>query len=144
MFHDSGLSSMTSSLSSTRREKFHPEIRPQTLRNCPKGGWLRALWYRAVYTFHVILPRHPAPSVRLSSKLLLAFLMHASLPWWLSGREFACQCRRHGFDPWVGKIPWRRTWQPTPVFLPWEIPWREKPGGLQSMESQKNPTRLGN
>ena len=33
-----------------------------------------------------------------------------------SGRESACQCRRlkiHGFDPWVGKIPWRRTWQPT-------------------------------
>ena len=27
------------------------------------------------------------------------------------------QCRRPGFDPWVGKIPWRRTWQPTPVFV---------------------------
>jgi len=33
----------------------------------------------------------------------------------------SCQCRscrRRGFDPWVGKIPWRRKWQPTPVFLP--------------------------
>ena len=28
------------------------------------------------------------------------------------------QCRRPGFDPWVGKIPWRREWLPTPVFLP--------------------------
>ena len=28
------------------------------------------------------------------------------------------QCRRHQFSPWVGKIPWRREWQPTPVFLP--------------------------
>jgi len=28
-----------------------------------------------------------------------------------------CQCRRHGFDPWVGKIHWRRKWQPTPVIL---------------------------
>ena len=27
---------------------------------------------------------------------------------------------RLGFDPWVGKIPWRRAWQPTPVFLPGE------------------------
>ena len=27
------------------------------------------------------------------------------------------QCRRPRFDPWVGKIPWRREWQPTPVFL---------------------------
>jgi len=26
-----------------------------------------------------------------------------------------------GFDPWVGKIPWRRAWQPTPVFF-WRIP----------------------
>jgi len=25
---------------------------------------------------------------------------------------------RHRFDPWVGKIPWRKAWQPTPVFLP--------------------------
>ena len=35
--------------------------------------------------------------------------------------ESVCQCRkwkRHGFDTWVGKIPWRRKWQPTPVFLP--------------------------
>ena len=35
----------------------------------------------------------------------------------------ACQCRRCkrlGFDPWAGKIPWRRKWQPTPVFLPWK------------------------
>ena len=34
---------------------------------------------------------------------------------WLGGKESACQCRRHGFDPWIGKIPWRRTWQPTSV-----------------------------
>ena len=37
---------------------------------------------------------------------------------WLTGKEFACWCRRCEFDPWVGKIPWRRKWQPTPVFLP--------------------------
>ena len=40
------------------------------------------------------------------------------LPWWLSGRESACQCRRHGFNPLVRKIPWRRKWQGTLVFLP--------------------------
>jgi len=40
------------------------------------------------------------------------------LPRWVSVKESACQCRRCGFDPWVGKIPWRRKWQPTPVFLP--------------------------
>ena len=40
------------------------------------------------------------------------------LPRWLSGKESTCQCRTCRFDPWVGKIPWRRKWQPTPVFLP--------------------------
>ena len=37
-----------------------------------------------------------------------------------AGKESTCQCRRckrHGFDPWVRKIPWRRKWQPAPVFL---------------------------
>ena len=33
------------------------------------------------------------------------------------GKESTCQRRRHGFDPWIRKIPWGRKWQPTPVFL---------------------------
>ena len=40
-----------------------------------------------------------------------------------SGKEPTCQCRRpkrHRFDPLVGKIPWRRAWQSTPLFLPRE------------------------
>ena len=39
------------------------------------------------------------------------------LPYWFGAEESACQCRRRGFNPWVGKILWRRKWQPTPVFL---------------------------
>ena len=39
------------------------------------------------------------------------------LPRWLSSTESAHQCRRGGFNPRVGKFPWRRKWQPTPVFL---------------------------
>ena len=35
-----------------------------------------------------------------------------------SGKESTSQCKRHGFHPWVRKIPWSRKWQPTPVFLP--------------------------
>jgi len=52
----------------------------------------------------------------------------------------ACQCRRckrHGFHPWVGKIPWRKKWQPTLVFLPGKLLWTEEPGGLQSMGLQR-------
>ena len=43
------------------------------------------------------------------------------LPRWLSGKEPTCQnrgLRRHRFDPWAGKISWKRKGQPTPVFLP--------------------------
>jgi len=47
-----------------------------------------------------------------------------------SGKEPACQCRRHKrhrFNPWIGKITWRNAWQPTPVFFPGE------PRGLRSL-----------
>ena len=46
------------------------------------------------------------------------------------GKDPTYQCRRqnrYGFDPWVGKIPWRRKWQPAPVFLP------GKPHGQRSL-----------
>ena len=43
------------------------------------------------------------------------------LPWWLKGWGIRLQCGKPRFDPWVGKIPWRRDWQPTPVFLPGEF-----------------------
>ena len=41
----------------------------------------------------------------------------------VGSKESTCQCRRCkrcGFNSWVGKISWRRKWQPTPVFLPGE------------------------
>ena len=56
-------------------------------------------------------------------------------------KESACHCRRLRFNPWVRKIPWRRKWQPTPLFLPGEshgfsgIP--QEPGRLQSIGSQR-------
>ena len=42
---------------------------------------------------------------------------YMALPWWLSGKESICQYRRHVSDLWVGKIPWRRKWQPALVLL---------------------------
>ena len=42
------------------------------------------------------------------------------------GKEYACSVGDL-FDPWVGKIPWRKTWQPTPVFL------LENPHGQRSL-----------
>ena len=43
-----------------------------------------------------------------------------SNPWWVRGEGICLQCARPGFDPWVGKIPWRRKRQPTPAPLPGE------------------------
>ena len=54
----------------------------------------------------------------LSSSFISLWKKTLWLPKWLSSKESAFQCRRHGFDPWVRKISWRRKWQPTPVFLP--------------------------
>ena len=59
------------------------------------------------------------------------------LPWCLSGKESACQCKRLRFDSWVRKIPWRRKQQPTPVFLlgnPMDRgAWRDTVQGLQRL-----------
>ena len=51
--------------------------------------------------------------------------------WGLTCKKFHLQCRRPGFDPWVGKVPWRRERLPTPVFWPGEFhglygPWGHK------------------
>ena len=69
-------------------------------------------------------PDAPMTSTTANSSLFPATLrlLH-SLNTGASGEEPACQCSRHkgcGFHPWIGKIPWRRAWQPTPVFLPGE------------------------
>ena len=76
----------------------------------------------------------------LSFCSLTLVLTKVGLPGHASGKEPNCQCRRrkkHGFDSWVWKIPWRRARQPTPI-LAWRIPWTEEPGGLQSIRSQRD------
>ena len=70
----------------------------------------------------------------------IPLLCFYGLLWWLRWLRICLQCRRRGFDPWVGKLPWRGKWLPTPVFLPGEIPWTEEPGRLQSMGSQRADT----
>ena len=52
------------------------------------------------------------------SSILLIVVCVLRLPRWHSGKESSCQHKRCRFDPWIIKRPWRRKWQPTPVFLP--------------------------
>ena len=63
-----------------------------------------------------------------------------ALPWWLGGKELAFQCRTHGFDPWAGKNPWRRKWQPTPVFLLGKFPWQRSPTPFHGVTKELDMT----
>ena len=65
----------------------------------------------------LLLPVGNSPFYLVTGGHLLSF------PGGASGKEPACQsrrCQRCGLDPWVGKVPWRRTWPSTPVSLPGE------------------------
>ena len=86
------------------------------------------------------LPSEPPgkPSSRIT------ILLISGLSKWRSGKESACQFRRHkrhGFSPWVGKIPWSRKWQLAPIFFPGEFhgqrTWKVTVHGVT-----KNQTRL--
>ena len=92
--------------------------------------------------------RVPAVSHLVSSTLgrsvfvILAVLIAVWFPRWLSSEESTCQCRR--FSPSVGKISWRRKWQPTPVFLPGECLGQRSPAGYspQGRKESDTPERL--
>ena len=69
-------------------------------------------WVHPLY-FKCLLP-HAANDYLLGDR---------GFPGGARGKEPTCQCRRpkrHRLDPWVRKIPWRKEWQPTAVFLPGE------------------------
>ena len=91
------------------RRKWQPS--PVFLPENPRD---RRAWWAAVYGVTQSRTRLKWLS---SSSIIHTY----GLPRWLSVKETACDCRTHrrwGFYPWVGKIPWKREWQSTPVFLP--------------------------
>ena len=72
-----------------------------------------------------IFPRTPLPTQLIIASLLAQMVKNQPAIW----------------ETWVGKMPCRKAWKPTPVFLPGESPWTKEAGGLQSMGSQSG-TRL--
>ena len=83
-----------------------------------------------VFILYCVCPLYlfKAPGQQRPSFPLFSSIKNIELPQKLRGKEFTCSCRRHRFDPSVGKIPWRREWPPTPVFLP------RKSHGQRSLE----------
>ena len=87
---------------------------------------------------------HSTQTVELFWDFPFTSLMEVlAFPGGASGKEPICQyksCKRCRFDPWVGKIPWRRAWQPTPVLLPgeshgeWSLP-GYSPWGLKESDT---------
>ena len=65
-----------------------------------------------IYGIRLIDSAVPVFTALLSTFLLMGFSGSTVV------KESAYQCRRLLFDPWVGKIPWSKKWQPIPVFLP--------------------------
>ena len=81
------------------------------------------------------------PTKQILSSL---FTCNLGFPGGACCKEPACQCRRRkrcGFNPWVGKIAWRRAWQPTLVLLPGESQGQE-PGGAMAHRVPKSWTQL--
>ena len=99
-------------------EKLNNPLRWQVY-SCPQAARLQGRSYQW---------RQPVALQNTESRVLtLPILSHShevclrnsyGLCWWFSGKESTCQCRIYRFDLWVRKSPWRRKWQPTPVFLP--------------------------
>ena len=71
------------------------------------------------------------------------FMSSAHFEIGVGGKEPVCQCKRHkrcGFDPWVRKTPWRRAWQPTPVFLPGESYGQKSLAGFSPQSHRESDT----
>ena len=72
-----------------------------------------------------------------------ALFTYCRAPRWCSSKESTCQCRRfrsHGFILWLEKIPWRRKWQPTPMFLPGKFQGQRSPVGCSPLGRKESDT----
>ena len=93
------------------------------------------LFVCALWMFNFVVPM----------RFLYSNLYIIAVPKWLSSKEPACQGQRHKrprFDPWVRKTPWRRKWQPPPVFLPGESHGQRSLVGYSSWDPKESDMTL--
>ena len=108
----------------------------------------RLVTYFKVGTLRYLLIRNAPVWVLLEAAGIVKQCKSDWIPWWFSGKESTCQCRRCGFDPWVGKICWKRKWQTSPVFLPGKSNGQRSlvgssPGGRQELDLTEHSTAQG-
>ena len=78
------------------------------------------------FGFRILPPKPQPPEQQAFVDISHSLTKGVGLPWWLSGKESAYQCRELWFDPWVKKGMTTHS-----SILAWEMPWTEEPGGLQ-------------
>ena len=111
---------------------IHSSVCGHWLPSALKPLWLTLLWtpvdkhlFETLISIFLVI--HKSGIAELYGKSIFFFnffknfhTVFHGFPGSFSGKESTCQCRRHGFNPCFGKIPWRRTWPTAPVFLPGE------------------------
>ena len=130
-----GLQHVLQSLNKEKTQKIHSKFQKKNLTVASTNrGWFLSYFTDSVDWQKLVLVQQPN-NVRDSDSEVLSLLYKIAapslgLPWWLRQWRICLQCRRPRFYPWVRKIPWRKEWLPTPVFLPGEFHGQEAPGRL--------------
>ena len=110
-----------------------PSPTPRACSNsCPSSWWCHPTISSTVVPIPSCLQSFPASGSFPMGQFFASLIVNSrstGLPWWLSGEEITCQCRRCSFHPWVGKIPWRKKWQPILGFLPGKSHRQRSPAG---------------
>ena len=121
-----------------KQNKTKPGVRPRIYRFI--YNWAehdkKSLWYRIAGLLWIL--SYNMQFSLLGYSLLTKKICEDSMVTivWLSGKKSACQCRRHRFIPWVGKISWKKMVTHSSI-LAWEIPQTEEPHGQQSTALQR-------
>ena len=116
---------------------FSPLFNPVPLWNINKFWGVEALKIERWQHF-LSLSKFEVEKLYLLFSSYLSWTM--SFPGSSDSKESACQCRRPRFNPWVRKIPWRREWQPTPIFLPGESHGQQSLVGYSPLGSKESDT----
>ena len=122
----------------------------------PPGSSVHGILQGKILEWIISLPGElPDPGIQPTSPALKANVLPSEQPGkpWIgdilglpvgsSVKESTYLCRRRKrprFSPWVGKIPWRRAWQPTPVFLPWRMHGQRSLAGYSPLGHKESDT----